>query len=169
MTFEEQDDIAEQARAWVVRLASGEMAESECATLLAWLAESETHARAFEAERAFWQRLAPLQETFERLDRTERSAAAPSPPLRIRRPHIAITGISHSHYKHRCRPAACPRNPLARVRSDVLRCVAPEPAAGPECFPSTPYRADRAMDPQHQVSGRQLCGWRGQAFPTDGA
>jgi transmembrane sensor len=92
MTFEEQDDIAEQARAWVVRLASGEMAESERAALLAWLAESETHARAFEAERAFWRRLAPLQETFERLDRTERSAAAPSPPRRIRRPHIAITG-----------------------------------------------------------------------------
>lgn len=81
MTFEEQDVIAEQARAWVVRLASGAMADSERAALRAWLAESEVHARAFEVERAFWQRLGPLQETFERLEPTE---AAP-PRARARR------------------------------------------------------------------------------------
>ena len=87
MTFQVQDDVAEQARAWVVRLASGTMADNERAALLAWLAESQSHARAFEAEHAFWQRLDPLQETFERLERAE---ATPQHPQRFRGPRVAI-------------------------------------------------------------------------------
>lgn len=86
MTFQEQDDIAEQARAWVVRLASGEMDDRARAELRAWLTNSEAHARAFEAERTFWQRLDPLQVTFERLERAE--AAAPR-PRRFRGPRVA--------------------------------------------------------------------------------
>jgi transmembrane sensor len=89
MTFDERDDVAEQARAWVVRLASGAMTESERAALQAWLAESEAHARAFETERTFWQRLGPLQETFERLERAE---AAPPRPQRFRVGRAVLAG-----------------------------------------------------------------------------
>lgn len=67
----EEGGTSLQARAWVVRLASGEMTDGDLAALYAWLGESTAHRRAFEAERAFWQRLGPLQATFERLEREE--------------------------------------------------------------------------------------------------
>jgi transmembrane sensor len=78
MTVDGEDsDLAEQARGWVVRLASGAMTDDDLAALYAWLGESARHARAFEAERAFWQRLGPLAVTFERLERTDE-------PVRVR-------------------------------------------------------------------------------------
>ena len=78
MTVDREDsDLAEQARGWVVRLASGAMTDDDLAALYAWLGESARHARAFEAERAFWQRLGPLAATFERLERADE-------PVRVR-------------------------------------------------------------------------------------
>lgn len=77
---QEESGPGATARAWVVRLASGEMTEAELAEFYAWLGESAVNAQAFEDERAFWQRLAPLQATFERLERAE----APHPAVRLR-------------------------------------------------------------------------------------
>jgi transmembrane sensor len=68
------------ARAWVVRLASGGMTEAELAEFYAWLGDSAANAQAFEDERAFWQRLAPLQATFERLEHAEAVAVVPLRP-----------------------------------------------------------------------------------------
>ena len=82
----EQDEsgIGATARAWVVRLASGEMTEAELAEFYAWLGEAAVNARAFEQERAFWQRLTPLQATFERLERAEAEhPVAPSPSVSL--------------------------------------------------------------------------------------
>jgi len=62
----------EAARAWIVRLASGDMTEAELARLKAWLAESESHQAAFAEARAFWQDLAALEPAFRRAE-----AAAP--------------------------------------------------------------------------------------------
>ena len=77
MTVDREDsDLAEQARGWVVRLASGAMTDDDLAALYAWLGESARHARAFEAERAFWQRLGPLAATFERLERADEPVRA---------------------------------------------------------------------------------------------
>ena len=92
MAVEEDNETAERARAWVVRLASGEMSEDELAALKAWLGRSALHLSAFEAERAFWQRLDPLQETFERLEAAERG---PQPAtLRPRRRHVVRGGLA---------------------------------------------------------------------------
>ena len=71
MTAEKNNDVAEQARVWVVRLASGEMTDSELADLKVWLGRAPAHGAAFAEARTLWQRLAPLQETFERLERAE--------------------------------------------------------------------------------------------------
>ena len=88
----EDNDLAERARAWVVTLASGETSEDDLAALKAWLGRSALHARAFEAERAFWQRLAPLQATFERLEEAERS---PLPAVgRLPRRRVVGAGLS---------------------------------------------------------------------------
>lgn len=79
----EQDESA-AARAWVIRLASGAMTEARLTEFYAWLGASPAHARAFEEERAFWQRLAPLQATFEHLDRAAVVAsAAPQRAVRL--------------------------------------------------------------------------------------
>src|SRR5690606_26596459 len=78
-------DLAEQARGWVVRLASGAMTDDDLAALYAWLGESDRHAEAFEVERHFWQRLGPLQATFERLEQADEAPAAAPLPLRPRR------------------------------------------------------------------------------------
>lgn len=50
---------AETARAWVLRLASGDVQAEELAALKAWLASDLDHARAFERERSLWQALEP--------------------------------------------------------------------------------------------------------------
>jgi len=89
---QEENGPGATARAWVVRLASGEMTDAELAELYAWLGESTVHAQAFEDERAFWQRLAPLEPTFERLERAE--AAPPVVPLRPRRMRAAFAGLA---------------------------------------------------------------------------
>lgn len=82
MTFETDDKVAEQARAWIVRLASGEMTETELTALKAWLAASPAHRRAFEEARAFWQRLSALEPAF---DRAEQRVPADVPrPRRLR-------------------------------------------------------------------------------------
>jgi transmembrane sensor len=80
---QEESGPGATAQAWVIRLASGEMSEAELAEFYAWLGESAANAQAFEDERTFWQRLAPLQATFERLEQVE--AAVPIVPLRPRR------------------------------------------------------------------------------------
>jgi transmembrane sensor len=92
MAVEADHEIAEQARAWVVRLASGEVSEDELAALKAWLGRSALHLSAFEAERAFWQRLDPLQDTFERLEAAERGPR-PAAPRPLRR-HLVRGGLA---------------------------------------------------------------------------
>lgn len=54
--------LAREARDWVVRLASGEVAPAELQRFRAWKAQSEAHARAFAGERRFWQQLDGLGE-----------------------------------------------------------------------------------------------------------
>jgi len=67
--------ISEQARDWVLRLASGEMDGAEIDRFKAWLATSDAHAQAFELRRSLWHQLGDHPELF---------AQAP-PPIRPRR------------------------------------------------------------------------------------
>lgn len=69
--------IAERAREWVRRLASGEAGAADLDALKAWLADDPAHASAFERERGFWQDLEPHRAMF--------AQAAPIPPIRERR------------------------------------------------------------------------------------
>ena len=96
MTAEQDTDVAEQARAWVVRLASGEMTQSELAGLKDWCGRSPGHAAAFAEARALWQRLGPLAATFDNLENAEAAAgpAACPPaarPRRVRRRRVAVS------------------------------------------------------------------------------
>ncbi|KAF0803481.1 anti-FecI sigma factor FecR [Alcanivorax xiamenensis] len=53
--------IAETARHWVIRTASGSMDQSEQERLHRWLAADLRHRRAFEREQQFWEDLAALE------------------------------------------------------------------------------------------------------------
>ncbi|GAB4354922.1 MAG: FecR family protein [Kiloniellaceae bacterium] len=95
MTAEENNDIAERARAWVVRLASGEMTDSELADFKAWLGAAPAHHAAFVDARALWQRLAPLQTAFERLERAETARPAEMTlPVARRSRHRAVAAAA---------------------------------------------------------------------------
>jgi transmembrane sensor len=52
--------IAMDARDWIVRLTSGNVAEADLQRFRAWRAQSPRHRRAFERERMFWQELQVL-------------------------------------------------------------------------------------------------------------
>jgi transmembrane sensor len=56
--------IAERAREWIRRLASGEVDAADLDALKAWLADDPSHAAAFERERGFWQDLEPHRALF---------------------------------------------------------------------------------------------------------
>lgn len=70
------------ARAWIVRLASGEASEAELAALRAWRAASADHEQAFVAARTLWQRTGRFETAFRSGeaacsgDRAGRDAAA---------------------------------------------------------------------------------------------
>jgi len=91
---QEESGPGPQARTWVVRLASGNMTDGDLTALYAWLGESVAHASAFEAERAFWQRLGPLQATFERLERDEAVPSIHVPRLRRQRLRQAFVALA---------------------------------------------------------------------------
>lgn len=76
-SLEPGERASAQARAWVVRLASGGMSEAELDQLKAWRAASSEHERAFAYERAFWQRL---------------QAVEPARPARVSRRTLFIGG-----------------------------------------------------------------------------
>jgi transmembrane sensor len=93
MLNSDEDTVSEQAQDWVVRLASGDMTDDELADFETWLGRSNAHARAFADERRFWNRLSPLGETFDRLDRE----AGASVPTR-REPREAKAGRTRRRY-----------------------------------------------------------------------
>lgn len=72
MAIRDEQAIQEQARDWVVRLASGAMTAEELAAFEAWLARTDAHERAFRDARDFWRQLATLETAFDRLDREDR-------------------------------------------------------------------------------------------------
>ncbi|MGF1610368.1 MAG: FecR domain-containing protein [Kiloniellales bacterium] len=80
------EQAAEQARAWLVCLASGAMTAGELSRFEAWLQQSPCHERAFDRERAFWHRLAALEPTFERLARSSAEPGSAQDEARARRP-----------------------------------------------------------------------------------
>ena len=55
------DPVTAQARDWVLRLASGDMVETDMAAFKTWLAAAPDHQAAFERERQFWHRLEALK------------------------------------------------------------------------------------------------------------
>jgi transmembrane sensor len=81
MSRRDDDTISEQARHWLVRLASGGMTGDELAAFETWLGRSDAHARAFADERVFWQRLSALEATFERLEPAADRKAHPTARL----------------------------------------------------------------------------------------
>ena len=85
-----------QARAWVVRLASGDMTATELAALKAWLADSERHWQAFAEARALWQDLEALEPAFAAAEAIRPGAVACTAsnrlrPLSYRMPQRLIT------------------------------------------------------------------------------
>lgn len=71
--------VAEQARDWVLQLASGGIDAEALVSLRCWLARDAAHARAFERERAFWQDMEPHRALFDGRAPTAASAKAPRP------------------------------------------------------------------------------------------
>lgn len=78
--FEEKnpDPAAEQARYWVVRLASGEMTGSEWKRFKAWLNTDPRHPVEFKRERAFWQNLESLKDAFQEPEAVRPGSVFPS-------------------------------------------------------------------------------------------
>jgi transmembrane sensor len=60
-SFDHDDGPAEEARYWIVRMASGAMEPSEVAGFQAWRAADPAHDAAFVHERAFWRTLEAAQ------------------------------------------------------------------------------------------------------------
>lgn len=58
-------DVSERAQYWIIRLASREMERQELERLEAWLAEDDSHASAFARERALWQDLDAVSDSFQ--------------------------------------------------------------------------------------------------------
>jgi len=73
------DDPAGQARAWVARLASGEIDEAELAAFDAWR-RIPAHGQAFARQRELWRALGSMRDAFE---------SAPAPPAAAPRPAFA--------------------------------------------------------------------------------
>ncbi|MEI2433052.1 FecR domain-containing protein [Lysobacter yananisis] len=73
------DDPAGQARAWVARLASGEIDEAELAAFDAWR-RVPAHRQAFARQRELWRALGTMRDAFE---------SAPSPQATAPRPAFA--------------------------------------------------------------------------------
>ncbi|UZW60058.1 FecR family protein [Lysobacter enzymogenes] len=73
------DDPAGQARAWVARLASGEIDEAELAAFDAWR-RVPAHRQAFARQRELWRALGTMRDAFE---------SAPSPQAMAPRPAFA--------------------------------------------------------------------------------
>ncbi|MDX5630599.1 MULTISPECIES: FecR domain-containing protein [unclassified Brenneria] len=73
----QQRQIASKARAWIVRLSSGQISREELQRFYAWRELSPAHRRAFEHERTFWQQLSQIGDG----DRM----ASPTAPLWSRR------------------------------------------------------------------------------------
>lgn len=89
------DDPAGQARAWVARLASGEIDEAELAAFDAWR-RLPAHRQAFARQRDLWRALGTMRDAFESAPAPQ--AAAPRPafaarPRRARR-HLAAWGLA---------------------------------------------------------------------------
>ena len=113
------DLVRESARAWIVRLASGEISADEMNDLRRWLAADPLHKAAFASERASWQQLDPARK------RIEDSLATPLATLAARqsqkrqsiRPRKAAWSLGGTL-------AAClllmlaTGNPLVRMRAD---------------------------------------------------
>lgn len=82
------DPGAQQARHWVVRLASGEMTEAERTRLRQWLNADVRNRAAFKRERAFWQSLEPLREAFQYEDTAPAHHSAGPPRILKSRPAV---------------------------------------------------------------------------------
>lgn len=78
--------ISDQARDWVLHLASGDIDVADIDRFKAWIASDEAHARAFEQRRMLWLELGERPELFARQI---------SPPVR------PAPGISHRHIRPR--------------------------------------------------------------------
>lgn len=70
------DAVSSQARAWVVRLASGEVLEAELQAFDQWLRQDDSHRQAFERERGMWQAMAQAE--------TQVRAMLQTPPKQVR-------------------------------------------------------------------------------------
>ncbi|QQQ00613.1 FecR family protein [Lysobacter enzymogenes] len=79
------DDPAGQARAWVARLASGEIDEAELAAFDAWR-RVPAHRQAFARQRELWRALGTMRDAFESAPAPQ--AASPRPAFAAR-PHRA--------------------------------------------------------------------------------
>lgn len=79
-------DPGEQARYWIVRLASKEMSQRELEDLEAWLAGDESHVGAFARERALWQ---DLDIASDGLVRRTRPAKGMRPMFWQKRPRVS--------------------------------------------------------------------------------
>lgn len=64
-TDDGDDALPEAARAWVVRLASGDISAEEMAAFKIWLAADPAHRAMFDRERTRWQGLGALRSQFE--------------------------------------------------------------------------------------------------------
>ncbi|ALN55976.1 sigma factor regulatory protein, FecR/PupR family [Lysobacter enzymogenes] len=89
------DDPAGQARAWVARLASGEIDEAELAAFDAWR-RVPAHRQAFARQRELWRALGTMRDAFESAPAPQ--AAAPRPAFAARprraRSRLAAWGLA---------------------------------------------------------------------------
>ncbi|QQP95454.1 FecR family protein [Lysobacter enzymogenes] len=122
-------DIAGQARAWVARLASGEIDEGELAAFETWR-QAPAHGEAFARQRALWRALAPMRAAFDPVSEPASGPAPSSSPQRFatartRRPRrrLAVWGAATAA----CLAAAIAAAPgvALSLRSDYRTAAAP--------------------------------------------
>ncbi|MFK3647739.1 FecR family protein [Lysobacter enzymogenes] len=115
------DDIAGQARAWVARLASGEIDEAELAAFETWR-QAPARAEAFARQRALWQALAPMRAAFDPVPEQ------PSEPMPEQAPGFAPSAQPQRFAFARMRR---PRRRFAVWGAATTACLAAVMAAAP--------------------------------------
>lgn len=126
--------ISEQARDWVLRLASGEMDAAELDRFRGWVAADTAHARAFEQRRMLWLELGEHPELFA----GHAAPAAPLPPQRS-------ANLSPRSTRWRLLPRKAGKRRFALAGSAVAACLIAV-LAGPE--------AVMRMEADHRTSAQ---------------
>lgn len=147
----------EVARGWVVRLASGDITESQMQELHRWLAANPAHQEAFAFERANWHLLEPARDRLANVMRVpvaERSRRGWRPAIWISSGLLAVCAVL----------VLIIGNPLVRLRADYSTGVGEVSTVSLPDGSTAVLNTDTAIAVKFEKNERRLTLLRGEAW-----